>query len=303
MSSTARQRATRSPSSPGRREVSGQQGSDPRCLPSLPGAQCPGQAIAAESEHDLKPWHVWVDLSSPRTRAAGLGAGGSRLDPGIASCSILLSLSQASAWPRGSICRPEEGQAPAPASMSLRARPRLAGSQLSVDRRHLVLSSGTLRILAVALHDQGQYECQAVNIIGSQSVAAHLTVQPRGRRWSPPSPRGPALDSHPEILVIARSSVSAVGTLILGGAGLAGCYSSVGCASTANLCPVLWVAWPGGGGWRFCLQSIDRAWGPGLIQPTGSGFPSSPEQAGRWMAHEWGRQLVLCLLLSPAPGG
>lgn len=73
-----------------------------------------------------------------------------------------------------------------------------------MDRRHLVLSSGTLRILAVALHDQGQYECQAVNIIGSQSVAAHLTVQPRGRRWSPPSPRGPALDAHPETLVIAR---------------------------------------------------------------------------------------------------
>lgn len=53
------------------------------------------------------------------------------------------------------------------------------GSQLSVDRRHLVLSSGTLRISGVALHDQGQYECQAVNIIGSQKVVAHLTVQPR----------------------------------------------------------------------------------------------------------------------------
>ncbi|XP_057598535.1 peroxidasin homolog isoform X2 [Hippopotamus amphibius kiboko] len=53
------------------------------------------------------------------------------------------------------------------------------GSQLSVDRRHLVLSSGTLRILGVALHDQGQYECQAVNIIGSQRVTAHLMVQPR----------------------------------------------------------------------------------------------------------------------------
>ncbi|XP_027629631.1 peroxidasin homolog isoform X1 [Tupaia chinensis] len=53
------------------------------------------------------------------------------------------------------------------------------GSQLSVDRRHLVLSSGTLRISAVALHDQGQYECQAVNIIGSRKVVAHLTVQPR----------------------------------------------------------------------------------------------------------------------------
>ncbi|XP_072490423.1 peroxidasin homolog isoform X2 [Notamacropus eugenii] len=53
------------------------------------------------------------------------------------------------------------------------------GSQLSVDRRHLVLSSGTLRISGVALHDQGEYECQAVNIIGSQMVSVHLTVQPR----------------------------------------------------------------------------------------------------------------------------
>lgn len=53
-----------------------------------------------------------------------------------------------------------------------------------MDRRHLVLSSGTLRISGVALHDQGQYECQAVNIIGSQRVVAHLTVQPRGR-WGP----------------------------------------------------------------------------------------------------------------------
>lgn len=49
-----------------------------------------------------------------------------------------------------------------------------------MDRRHLVLSSGTLRISGVALHDQGQYECQAVNIIGSQRAVAHLTVQPRG---------------------------------------------------------------------------------------------------------------------------
>lgn len=48
-----------------------------------------------------------------------------------------------------------------------------------------MLSSGTLRISAVALHDQGQYECQAVNIIGSQKVVVHLTVQPRGRCWWP----------------------------------------------------------------------------------------------------------------------
>lgn len=81
---------------------------------------------------------------------------------------------------------------PHPMSLGLTLPPRLAGSQLSVDRRHLVLSSGTLRISGVALHDQGQYECQAVNIIGSQRVVAHLTVQPRGRRgWGRgPSPAG-----------------------------------------------------------------------------------------------------------------
>ncbi|XP_073530329.1 peroxidasin homolog isoform X1 [Phyllobates terribilis] len=53
------------------------------------------------------------------------------------------------------------------------------GNQLSVDRRHQVLPSGTLRILRVALHDQGQYECQAVNIVGSKSTSAHLMVQAR----------------------------------------------------------------------------------------------------------------------------
>ncbi|XP_030054785.1 peroxidasin homolog isoform X2 [Microcaecilia unicolor] len=53
------------------------------------------------------------------------------------------------------------------------------GSQLSVDRRHLVLSTGTLRISRVALHDQGQYECQAVNIVGSQRISVLLTVQHR----------------------------------------------------------------------------------------------------------------------------
>ncbi|KAG8445591.1 hypothetical protein GDO86_010388 [Hymenochirus boettgeri] len=53
------------------------------------------------------------------------------------------------------------------------------GNPLSVDRRHQVLSSGTLRILRVALHDQGQYECQAVNIVGSKSTSAQLVVQTR----------------------------------------------------------------------------------------------------------------------------
>ncbi|KAM9316417.1 peroxidasin homolog [Gastrophryne carolinensis] len=53
------------------------------------------------------------------------------------------------------------------------------GNPLTSDRRHHILSTGTLRIFRVALHDQGQYECQAVNIVGSKSTAAQLTVQAR----------------------------------------------------------------------------------------------------------------------------
>nr|XP_014344446.1 PREDICTED: peroxidasin-like protein isoform X2 [Latimeria chalumnae] len=52
-----------------------------------------------------------------------------------------------------------------------------AGSQLPNDRRHAVLSSGTLRIVHVAQHDQGQYECQAVSVIGVRGVPVQLTVQ------------------------------------------------------------------------------------------------------------------------------
>lgn len=72
-----------------------------------------------------------------------------------------------------------------------------------MDRRHLVLSSGTLRISAVALHDQGQYECQAVNIIGSQRVVAQLTVQPRGRYGLLPGGRGGEARTLPVDVVIS----------------------------------------------------------------------------------------------------
>uniref|UniRef100_A0A8K9XFD7 Peroxidasin n=1 Tax=Oncorhynchus mykiss TaxID=8022 RepID=A0A8K9XFD7_ONCMY len=41
------------------------------------------------------------------------------------------------------------------------------GSPLPQDRRHLVLSSGTLRIARVAPQDEGQYECQAVSPLGT----------------------------------------------------------------------------------------------------------------------------------------
>uniref|UniRef100_A0A8C2D4Y6 Peroxidasin n=1 Tax=Cyprinus carpio TaxID=7962 RepID=A0A8C2D4Y6_CYPCA len=52
------------------------------------------------------------------------------------------------------------------------------GSPLPNDRRHVVLSSGSLRISRVALHDQGQYECQAVSPVGTVRAAVHLNILP-----------------------------------------------------------------------------------------------------------------------------
>uniref|UniRef100_A0A8K9UH19 Peroxidasin n=1 Tax=Oncorhynchus mykiss TaxID=8022 RepID=A0A8K9UH19_ONCMY len=46
------------------------------------------------------------------------------------------------------------------------------GSPLPQDRRHLVLSSGTLRIARVAPQDEGQYECQAVSPLGTVRTAS-----------------------------------------------------------------------------------------------------------------------------------
>lgn len=60
------------------------------------------------------------------------------------------------------------------------------GSPLPLDRRHVVLSSGTLRITRVAAHDEGQYECQAVSPVGTVRTAVQLSIQQRGEgvRWS-----------------------------------------------------------------------------------------------------------------------
>lgn len=54
------------------------------------------------------------------------------------------------------------------------------GSPLPLDRRHAVLSSGTLRITRVAAHDEGEYECQAVSAVGTARVAVQLSIQQRG---------------------------------------------------------------------------------------------------------------------------
>ncbi|XP_038605963.1 peroxidasin homolog [Tachyglossus aculeatus] len=54
-----------------------------------------------------------------------------------------------------------------------------AGGPLPSDRRHTILSTGALRVMRVAQHDQGQYECHAISAIGGKSVLVQLTVSPR----------------------------------------------------------------------------------------------------------------------------
>ncbi|XP_048452080.1 peroxidasin homolog [Rhincodon typus] len=54
-----------------------------------------------------------------------------------------------------------------------------AGGQLPNDRRHAVLPTGTLRIVEVAAHDQGQYECQAISVVQVKLVPVQLKVQPK----------------------------------------------------------------------------------------------------------------------------
>uniref|UniRef100_A0A4W3JWJ6 Uncharacterized protein n=1 Tax=Callorhinchus milii TaxID=7868 RepID=A0A4W3JWJ6_CALMI len=54
-----------------------------------------------------------------------------------------------------------------------------AGGQLPNDRRHSVLPTGTLRIVRVAPHDQGQYECQAINVVQVKRASVQLTIQPK----------------------------------------------------------------------------------------------------------------------------
>ncbi|XP_071965528.1 peroxidasin homolog isoform X2 [Antedon mediterranea] len=53
------------------------------------------------------------------------------------------------------------------------------GLQLPDDRRHVVLSSGTLRIVRATRADEGNYECQAFNSAGSSQATAQLEVRPR----------------------------------------------------------------------------------------------------------------------------
>lgn len=56
------------------------------------------------------------------------------------------------------------------------------GSPLSSDRRNVILASGTLRITRVAAHDEGQYECEAVSLVGTVRTPVQLRIEQRGEK-------------------------------------------------------------------------------------------------------------------------
>ena len=64
-------------------------------------------------------------------------------------------------------------------------RPAIAwqkdGRRLPSDGRHIVLPSGTLRILFARKRNEGTYTCQAINVIGVNETQATLTVRSRGK--------------------------------------------------------------------------------------------------------------------------
>ncbi|XP_064810106.1 peroxidasin-like isoform X2 [Oncorhynchus masou masou] len=79
------------------------------------------------------------------------------------------------------------------------------GSPLPQDRRHLVLSSGTLRIARVATHDEGQYECQAVSPLGTVRTAVQLNIQQRVTPVFTNAPRDVTAESGTDVQIPCRA--------------------------------------------------------------------------------------------------
>ena len=55
------------------------------------------------------------------------------------------------------------------------------GERLPSEDRHVILSTGSLRILFVLPRDQGVYTCQAINVIGVRTARSRLVVKQRGK--------------------------------------------------------------------------------------------------------------------------
>uniref|UniRef100_A0A674DMC5 Peroxidasin n=1 Tax=Salmo trutta TaxID=8032 RepID=A0A674DMC5_SALTR len=79
------------------------------------------------------------------------------------------------------------------------------GSPLPQDRRHLVLSTGTLRIARVAPHDEGQYECQAVSPLGTVRATVQLHIQQRVTPVFTNAPRDVTVESGTDVQIPCRA--------------------------------------------------------------------------------------------------
>lgn len=54
------------------------------------------------------------------------------------------------------------------------------GTRLPSEERHVITTTGSLRILQVEERDGGLYTCQAINVIGVRTARSELVVMPRG---------------------------------------------------------------------------------------------------------------------------
>lgn len=57
------------------------------------------------------------------------------------------------------------------------------GTRLPSEERHVILTTGSLRILQVQARDEGVYTCQAINVIGVRTARSRLVVKPEGEYW------------------------------------------------------------------------------------------------------------------------
>ncbi|XP_024116960.1 peroxidasin isoform X1 [Oryzias melastigma] len=79
------------------------------------------------------------------------------------------------------------------------------GSPLPLDRRHVILSSGTLRITRVVAHDEGQYECQAVSAVGTVRTSVQLRIEQRVTPVFTNAPRDLTVESGQDVRIPCRA--------------------------------------------------------------------------------------------------
>ncbi|XP_077587554.1 peroxidasin [Stigmatopora nigra] len=75
------------------------------------------------------------------------------------------------------------------------------GNPLPADRRYSVSSSGTLRITRAEVQDEGQYECQAANPVGTIRAAVQLNIQQRVTPFFTNAPSDTTVESGQDVQI------------------------------------------------------------------------------------------------------